>query len=172
MSSVNSNTNIAKEIHVSCSGCLLLARRMLALHAKTKVAAQLWSQFLLEVKRSVYPAGRTLSNFAALEQSCFVQIPFVYICKLTYKNIYTQDAERLVQEQWVISSSDSVDISFTALICAHGHSMWPLLHKSIYTNWAILTTFQTTGWSTTTSPLKKPSFFLHYFISEIQKNYL
>lgn len=41
-----------------------------------------------------------------------------------------------------------------------------------YSNQAILTTFQTTRWSAINSPPAKSSFFLHYSISPIQRNYL
>lgn len=62
---------------------LAVGRKTLVLHAKSKVAAQLWSQLSLEVKRSVQLAGRTLFNSTVQEQWCFIQIPFVYICKPT-----------------------------------------------------------------------------------------
>lgn len=116
------------------------------------------------MKHSIYFVGRALGTFAVLEQRCFFQIPVAYICKLTY-NIFTH--------KMLTSQSRSG---------GHLHFRWPrhFIHSShlhptafhmavaardIYSNQAILTTFQTMGWSTISSPLTKIKFLssLFYF---------
>lgn len=119
---------------------------LLALMARQK---QLWSQFLLEVKHSIHLVGRALSNCTILEQWCFFQIFFAYICKPTYKFIHAQDT----------LTSQSRSGRYLLFRCPrhfiHSSHLHPTaFHEAtaarvIYSNQAILTTFQTMCWSTT-----------------------